>query len=948
MRWPSIQTTKPWVFVLIFVCLGVWFSGAHAQQVKEKDFKDFFYSFGEKVPLTIAADQVGILAREGIREKQIKVFAASLRLRIIREFRGGLFIVGLERPLERKALIKFVREVKRKGVSVLSQAGLVVSVPGFETPSVLTDQFIVGFGPNVTEKEIKAFNAANQVEIEMANPFVKNQFLVRVTEASDLDSLSMANRYLQDHRVRYAYPNLISVFVDRDTVLNDPLFPNQWHHRNTGQGGGTVDADADTSMAWDITQGSPVTLIAVLENGGFDLIHPDLTANLWVNPGETAGNGLDDDGNGFADDINGWDFVGCISPVTTGCGDNNPAPASATTEDHGTAVAGVAAARGNNILGVSGACPNCQIMLLRTGYVSSDWAKSLAFGYAQQMGARIITNSWGGGGATPNTVTAINNATAAGVTVLFAAGNTTANVCTGTGADPRVSLPNVMAVSSSTNQDRKVVFSAIGNCIDILAPSHRGYNATDPFTGTLNITTTDRQGAAGYNNTNLVTNCPSTEQSPPPANVNDYTMCFGGTSSATPLTAGIAGMVLSVNPGLTRLQIQQLLQDTADKTEDSAGTYSPTTGFSSPATGIATHAWGRVNAFEAVRVVAPVALGGRGGVDVFLRDNRLDWGNTEQPSNTLFEATRGFIEHSTSMDIKVDAPPYQPGPTAASFDAFTDETPSTIPGEINRVYVRVRNRGPVTASSVTVKLHWAQFDTALPDLPSDFWTAFPADSSDTSQWHPLSCSGTTSTTCTLTNLAYSGSSVAGTAGDAAQIVQFDFPAPSLDPALPNQLSLLAMIDSAQDPISPNSMVTLVVDDITPNDNNVTHRNYIGLDLAVVLDPDKKLRRRRTTTVRATVTRGGVPQAGETVMFSTADPSVASVSPTSAVTDASGQAQATVRGESRGDTTVTAVVDGVSDSASVKVPDLSLIGVVILVVCMVLFGLLRKRPTSAKR
>ncbi len=126
-----------------------------------------------------------------------------------------------------------------------------------------------------------------------------------------------------------------------------------------------------------------------------------------------------------------------------------------------------------------------------------------------------------------------------------------------------------------------------------------------------------------------------------------------------------------------------------------------------------------------------------------------------------------------------------------------------------------------------------------------------------------------------------------------------------------------------------------------------------LIVSLVLDPDTTLDSGETTTARATVTKGGTPQPGKTVMFSTGDPSVASVSPTSAVTDANGQAQATVRGESQGNTTVTAVVDGTSASAPVQVapaqvPDLSLIGVIFLVVCMVFFGLWRKRPASAQR
>lgn len=123
----------------------------------------------------------------------------------------------------------------------------------------------------------------------------------------------------------------------------------------------------------------------------------------------------------------------------------------------------------------------------------------------------------------------------------------------------------------------------------------------------------------------------------------------------------------------------------------------------------------------------------------------------------------------------------------------------------------------------------------------------------------------------------------------------------------------------------------------------------GLEITAALDPDRRLRRGRTAIVQATVNRGGVPQSCATVTFSTANPGVASVvPPASAVTDASGQAQATVRGESRGETTVTAVADGASASTPVRVPELSLIGLIVLVISIVLFGLRRKPPWTAHK
>lgn len=807
------------------------YSSELSAQSNQKE--DFFYSNGQKYPVTVSLNSLGLLAREAVSAKHVEALGDALKLELIRELPGNIFILGLEESLSREKLVDLAREVKRRGERIVARAGLVVTPIGAEIPLIAGDELVVQFRADVDKEQIKSLNQANAVEIVMENPFVTNQFRLKVTAESGIDVLKMANRYHEDKLTKFAHPNFVRVIDLRQFIPNDPLFGDQWHHRNTGQSGGTVDADIDAELAWDITLGDPGVVIAVIDNGP-DLNHPDTVPNLWVNPSEIPGNGVDDDDwdadpTTYIDDISGWDFNG---------NDNDP-----TGGNHGTAVAGTAAATGDNALGVTGSCPNCSLMLIRFGATFNDDA--LAFGYAQQMGADIITNSWGysiGTPATTDVVNAINVAAGAGCVIFFAMSNRNINDCTG--ATPDISsMANVVAVSAVSNQDRKVTESAFGNCMDLLAPTHRGYGPNpngwpagsgSAYTGTLNIATTDRVGNNGYNNADPPNAEPgfSPDYCPGETADRDYTLCFGGTSAATPLTAGVTGLVLSANPDLTSVQVQRLLQDTADKVEDSAGDYAEETGFSTPATGDATHGWGRVNAFEAVRIAAPVVDGGKEGVDIFLRDNRLDWGNTEQPSNTLFEPTRGFIGHWRSMSIKVDAPPYQTAPTAATFDAFTDETPSAASGDINRVYVRVRNRGPVTANSVTVKLHWTQFGTALPALPADFWTAFPVNSTNTTQWHPLNCAGTSSPTCTINNLAYSGSSVAGTGADAAQIVQFDFPAPPVDPTLDNHFCLLAMIDSSQDRILPLSRATIpndfVADILTPTDNNITHRNYTNL------------------------------------------------------------------------------------------------------------------------
>jgi hypothetical protein len=129
---------------------------------------------------------------------------------------------------------------------------------------------------------------------------------------------------------------------------------------------------------------------------------------------------------------------------------------------------------------------------------------------------------------------------------------------------------------------------------------------------------------------------------------------------------------------------------------------------------------------------------------------------------------------------------------------------------------------------------WTQFGTALPLLNSDFWTQFPDDSLlPGNPWTSMTCAGTANPYCVIDNVPYSGASVAGTVGDPAQIAQFDFPAPTYDPGLANHFCLLAVADAANDSVDPISTGIFQPDQITPNDNNVTHRNYHDLDTSVI-------------------------------------------------------------------------------------------------------------------
>lgn len=812
----------------------------------------------------IALDRIGIYVDKTVATEDVASLSDEFDRDNVQSYGGGFHIVKLRGPVDRKSLNGQVRTLSKH--KLVKMAGAVLYRHGYDTPMLLTDMIIVVFRKSLSEPEIKEFAKAKGLVAIKNNSLVTRQWLFRLGPNAKGDALDIVQIILdgQNDIVEFALPNFAFKLIPLQSVPNDSLFNDQWHHRNLGQGNGTFDADVDSEMAWSLSRGHKDTIIALFDTG-FSLNHPDLSSNFWRNLGEEGpdangtlkeNNNCDDDGNGYDDDLHGYDFSVCFlgtCPTNnhTNCSDTSNDWGAITAAEHGTSVAGVAAGEGNNGSGISGICPNCSLMLLQIDFdLATEWSIEEAITYAGDRNADILNNSWSyqPGDVVPETVINVIDAIAAKGTIIFwAMDNKNSNDCAGSSWEIFTNQ-NVIPVSAASNWDRKVTESGIGDCLGILAPSFGGYGPImensvqvgEDYSGSLNMVTTDLLSNAGYNDTHIPADSPDhhssyCDEGADTADKN-YTLCFSGTSAATPVAAGVGGLVLSVKPDIGTQAMERLLQDTADKIEPSLANYGANTGRSnSDTTATPTHGYGRVNAFEAVKVIAPFTHNGQdlpGGTDIFIRDNKLDWGNTAQQvpnapswragSNVLMERVRGNIPHYQSIDIKVDAPPYQTAPaTSVLFDSFTHENP--VSGELNKVYVRVHNRGPKPATNVRVKLHWSMAGTALPQLPSDFWSAWPADSSDQAIWHSLGSRE-------ISMVGYSGASVASTSADGSEIVSFDFTGPPLDPTLQafRHHCLFAVIDSPDDPVRETR---LVPDQVTPTNNNVTHRNLAVQDAA---------------------------------------------------------------------------------------------------------------------
>lgn len=272
--------------------------------------------------------------------------------------------------------------------------------------------------------------------------------------ASGKDVAATVRAYEAMPEVEYAQPNYISRVA---AVPNDSMFPMQWGLHNTGQTGGTADADIDAPEAWDVTTGSSDVVIAVVDTG-IDRYHPELLGNLWVNPNEIL-NGLDDDANGYVDDINGAD------PYYS---DGDPQDING----HGTHVAGIIGAQGANAKGTAGTEWDVSLMAVNAGGRYGVFMTSIilrAFSYVKSTDARIINCSFSGSVYQPAIYQAIQEMPDR--LFVCAAGNSGQDLEVTKSYPAGYDLPNILSVGSSDANDARSTFSNYGaTSVDLFAP----------------------------------------------------------------------------------------------------------------------------------------------------------------------------------------------------------------------------------------------------------------------------------------------------------------------------------------------------------------------------------------------------------------------------------------------------------------------------------------------
>lgn len=442
-------------------------------------------------------------------------------------------------------------------------AGSVLVDERTRAPVLYTENLTVKFLDSLSEKECLGILSKFQLVVKGRMSYARNGFFVAAPDGIGQKVFALANRLLKRRVVEYCHPELIRPRAKKQ------ISQRQWHLKETVVGGQVVAAHVHVEAAHQTTRGENVT-IAVIDDG-IDVDHPEFQgAGKVVAPRDATR--LSDD----------------------------PRPQN-DEDNHGTACAGVACANGDGE--ASGVAPRAKLMPIRLASGLGSEAEAQAITWAVENGADVISCSWGptdGDWKNPDdplhqmpgllpahTRLALENAVrngrdGKGCVICFAAGNGGESV----DLDEYASHESVLAIAACNDRGERSAYSDHGRAVWCCFPSSDVEVPGRPTPRTPGIWTTDRRGDVGFNR-NATTGVPLA-----------YCDNFGGTSSACPGAAGVAALILSVNPALRWTEVKEILRRCCDPIDQNGGAYdasgrSPYYGF------------GRLNALTAVRLATP-------------------------------------------------------------------------------------------------------------------------------------------------------------------------------------------------------------------------------------------------------------------------------------------------------------------------------------------------------
>ncbi|MFZ5831393.1 MAG: S8 family serine peptidase [Planctomycetota bacterium] len=379
-------------------------------------------------------------------------------------------LLSANTPLEQEDIgisLNWFGAVSSDATPALDSAAMTVEWQG-ETLQMLGNQWLVQFTDAAISHMSSVADTASVLggggpAFEVIRGLgLAGQVLIDVPDAS----VEVVSNWLGSHAdVAFFSPNRYYTSA-LNVVPNDTEFGVEWGMHNTGQAGGTVDADIDAPEAWDVATGNRNVVVAVIDSG-IDYAHPDLTANIWTNTREIANNNIDDDLNGYIDDVHGFDFYSYVGDPTD-------------TFGHGTHVAGTIGAIGNNNIGVAGVNWQVSMMALKITTPGGGVPHSAAIeaiNYATMMkfttGVNIVVsnNSWGGYIYDGFLRSAIDAHRSQGILFVASAGNDGFNNDQTPAYPASYDLDNIISVAATDRFDDLAYFSNYGaTTVDLGAP----------------------------------------------------------------------------------------------------------------------------------------------------------------------------------------------------------------------------------------------------------------------------------------------------------------------------------------------------------------------------------------------------------------------------------------------------------------------------------------------